>query len=310
MFERLGQLIKRLSVYLTDSPFEVLIELVLIWLVVYGAYRFLRGTRAARMFKGLGVLLIIIGLLILVLAREDAFPRIEFLYRGFLAFSVIAVVVIFQPELRRALVRLGETRFFRSVVGDADPMIEELVTAAAALSRSKIGAIVAIEREVPLGGIVDAGTRLNAEVSAELLQTIFWPGTALHDMGVVIHDERIRAAGVQFPLADAHDISQELGSRHRAAIGLSMECDALVVVVSEETGAISLAERGQLIRKLSPEALRSLLRKGLSRTAEPTIAIEPADDQAEGKKENEDDEESARVRHERSEREHAARQVG
>lgn len=308
MFERLGQLINRLSVYLTESPLEVLIELVVIWVVVYLGYRFLRGTRAARMFKGIGVLLIVVGLLILVLAREDAFPRIEFLYRGFLAFSVIAVVVIFQPELRRALVRLGEARLFRGVVGDADPMIEELVTAAAALSRSKIGAIVAIEREVPLGGIVDAGTRVNAEVSAELLQTIFWPGTALHDMGVVIRDERIRAAGVQFPLADAHDISQELGSRHRAAIGLSMECDALVVVVSEETGAISLAERGQLLRKLSPEALRSLLRKGLSQTAEPTITAEPEPD---GDQPNhEDDDESARIKHQRSEREHAAGQVG
>ncbi len=260
MIDRLTQLWTRLGGY---NPLAVLVELAIIWIVVWLIWRFLRGTRAARMFKGLGFLLIVTSLLIVVL-QEDALQRIQFLYQGFVGFAAFALVIIFQPELRRALVRLGEARLFRGGSGEISPMIDEIVKAVAYLSKNKIGAIMAIEREVPLGGITEAGTRVNAEVSAELIQTIFWPGSALHDMGLVIRDGKIAAAGVQFPLAEGEDISQELGSRHRAALGLSLEADSLIIVVSEETGAISIAERGQLIRKLSPEVLGSMLRKGLS----------------------------------------------
>jgi len=126
---------------------------------------------------------------------------------------------------------------------------------------------MAIARDVGLEGVVEAGTRLNADISAELLKTIFWPGSALHDMGLVIRGDKAIAAGVQFPLAEGADISQELGSRHRAALGLSQEADCLVVVVSEETGAVSLAERGQLLRKLSVDGLRAMLRRGLAQPA-------------------------------------------
>jgi len=262
--ERLIQLWTRLGGY---NPLEVLIEFALIWIVVWLVFRFLHGTRAARMFKGLGVLLILTSVLILVLARENAFQRIQFLYRGFLGFAALALVIVFQPELRRALVRLGETRWFRTAATQVEPVVDQIVRACAYLSKNKIGAIIAIERDVPLGGIIDAGTKVNAEVSAELIQTIFWPGSALHDMGMVVRNNRIAAAGVQFPLAEGDDISQELGSRHRAALGLSQEADCLIVVVSEETGAISLAERGQLIRKLSPDALKSMLRRGMAVSA-------------------------------------------
>ena len=131
------------------------------------------------------------------------------------------------------------------------------------LSKNKIGALVAIERQVGLKGIVEAGTKMDASVTKELLNTIFWPGSALHDLGVVIQGDRIVAAGVQFPLAEGERFSSSLGSRHRAAIGLSQEADSLVVVVSEETGTISLAERGQLVRNLSTDGLRSQLVRGL-----------------------------------------------
>ncbi|MFA7236835.1 MAG: diadenylate cyclase CdaA [Phycisphaeraceae bacterium] len=265
MLERIQQLLTRLR---GDNPVEGLVEFAIIWVAVYLIFRFLRGTRAARMFKGLGVVLIITSLL-LVLAPENAFPRIQFLYKGFLGFAAIAMVVIFQPELRRALVRLGEARLFRSTASTMEPVIDQIILAVTYLAKNRIGAIIAIERDVPLGGIIEVGTRLNAEVTAELLQTIFWPGSALHDMGVVIHDSKIAAAGVQFPLAEGEDIAQELGSRHRAALGLSQEADCMVIVVSEETGAISLAERGQLIRKLSPDALRSMLKRGLKQAATP-----------------------------------------
>jgi len=261
VLDRLTQLWIRLQ---AENWFEVALELVLIWIVVWLVYRFLRGSRAARMFKGLGLILLIVSLLILVLARENAFPRIQFLYKGFLGFAAIALVVIFQPELRRALVRLGEARLFRGAPTQLDPVINEIVEACGYLSKNKIGAIIAIERETPLGGIIESGTRIGAAVSAELIQTIFWPGSSLHDMGMVVKAGQIAAAGVQFPLAEGEDLDQELGSRHRAALGISHEADCLVIVVSEETGKISVAERGQLIRPLTPEALASILKKGMA----------------------------------------------
>ncbi len=274
MFDRIGQLWTRLGGY---SPWEVLLELTLIWIVVWLIFNFLRGTRAARMFKGLGVVMILTSLLILLLTRDNAFQRIAFLYRGFLGFVALALVVVFQPELRRALVRLGEARLFRVGPGEMEPIIDEIIKAVSYMSQKKIGAIIAIERDVPLGGIIEIGTQVNGEVTNELLQTIFYPGSALHDMGVVIRANKIAAAGVQFPLYEGDDISTELGSRHRAALGISQEADCLVLVVSEETGMISLAERGELIRKLSPEALRSMLLRGMS-TASKTPMVEQVDE--------------------------------
>ena len=125
--------------------------------------------------------------------------------------------------------------------------------------------LIAIEREVGLGGIAESGTRVNADLSADLLNTIFWPNSPLHDLGVVVSQGRIAYAGVQFPLAESGELERELGSRHRAAVGMSQESDALVVVVSEETGDISLAEGGKLFRKLTPEGLRGLLHDLLGR---------------------------------------------
>src|SRR5205814_6861280 len=122
-----------------------------------------------------------------------------------------------------------------------------------------IGALVAIERDVPLGGIAESGTRVAAELTASLLETIFWPNSPLHDLGVIVSQGKVTYAGVQFPLAESGELERELGSRHRAAVGMSQETDAVVLVVSEETGDVSIAERGQLIRKLTPDGLRGLL---------------------------------------------------
>lgn len=265
LFAPLSQLLQRVLGYLRTEPFEVLIELAVIWVVVYVVFRFLRGTRGARVIKGVAVLLIIGTLTIQVLGRENAFERLNFLYSNFLAFASLMLVIVFQPELRRALVQLGEARFFRQTGLRKARVVEELLAAVQYLSRNKIGALIAIEQQVGLGGIVEVGTRLDAEVSKELLNTIFWPGSALHDMGVVIRGDRIVAAGVQFPLAEGENIPQELGSRHRAAIGLSQEADALVIVVSEETGTISIAERGSLTRGLTADELRPILTRGLGR---------------------------------------------
>lgn len=262
-FEPLEQLLRRIQGYLATEPLEVFIELAVIWVVVYVILRFLRGTRGARVIKGMAVVLIIGTLTILILGRQNAFERLNFLYANFLAFASLMLVIVFQPELRRALVRLGEARFFRQSGLRKARVVEEVLGSVQYLARNKIGALIAIERQVGLQGIVELGTRLDAEVTKELLNTIFWPGSALHDMGLIIRGDRIAAAGVQFPLAEGEGIPQELGSRHRAALGLSQEADALVLVVSEETGTISIAERGELTRGLTPEELRPILIRGL-----------------------------------------------
>ncbi len=244
---------------------QVAIELFLIGAVVYWIIRFLRGTRGARMLKGVAFVLISLYLIVRLVGTQFGLNRIEFLYRQFLIFASLATVVVFQPELRRALMRLGETRLFRSWSSQVDDEIDALVEAATFLSRRKIGALVAIERDVGLGGIAESGTPVGAELTAPLLETIFWPNSPLHDLGVVISGGKVAYAGVQFPLAESGELERELGSRHRAAVGMSQESDAVVLVVSEETGDVSIAERGQLIRKLTPEGLRGLLSELLGR---------------------------------------------
>ncbi len=241
----------------------VLIELLLIGAGVYAVLRFLRGTRGAGLLKGLGVLIAATILLVDVLASRFGWQRIEFLYNKFVWALIITVLIIFQPELRRGLTRLGETRWLRRWTGDVEQVIDQLIESIRYLSARKIGAIVAIEREVGLGAMVESGVEIDARVSADLLNTIFWPGSALHDMGVIVRQGRLAAAGCQFPLAEGEKFPSELGSRHRAALGLSIETDAMVLIVSEETGTVSVAERGTLTRGLNAEKLRELLRTGL-----------------------------------------------
>ncbi len=253
---------------------QVLVELLLIGIVVYGVLRFLRGTRGLRLLKGIALVLVGLYLIIRLVAGQFGLERIDFLYGRFLQFASIAIIVVFQPELRRALMRLGETRLFRSFSNQVNEEIEQLVEAATFCAKRKIGALIAIEREVGLGGIAESGTRLNAELSAALLNTFFWPNSPLHDLGVIVSQGRITYAGVQFPLAESGELERELGSRHRAAVGMSQESDAVVLVVSEETGDVSIAERGVLMRKLTPDALRGMLHELLGGTG--TAAPAPA----------------------------------
>ena len=238
---------------------EVVVELLLIGLVVWWAVRFLRGTRGARLVKGVAVLLVGVYVVIRVLPKELGWKRIEFLYGKFLLFAFVAVVVAFQPELRRALMTIGQARLFRRVRSEVEAMVDELVASAAFLSRNKIGAVVAVERSIGLGALADTGTPMEASVTSRLLNTIFYPGTALHDMGVIIRGGRLAAAGCQFPLAESEEVDPSLGSRHRAALGLAQESDAVVLVVSEETGRVSLAYEGQLYIGLELDNLREML---------------------------------------------------
>jgi diadenylate cyclase len=256
LFQNFMQFYRALSAM---AWWKVLIELLLIGAVVFWVIRFLQGTRGARMLKGIALVLMVLYLLVTVVGRFFGLGELAFLYEKFLLFASFALAVVFQPELRRGLMRLGETRLFRGFTDEITQDIDQLVESAVFLSRRKIGGLVAIEREVGLGGIAENGTKVNADLSADLLNTIFWPNSPLHDLGVVVSQGRIAYAGVQFPLAESGELERELGSRHRAAVGMSQESDAVVLVVSEETGDISIAESGKLIRKLTPEALRGLL---------------------------------------------------
>lgn len=261
-FFNLGDFIRAIRSY---AWWQVAIEMLIIGAVVYWVVSFLQGTRGARLLKGIAVLLVALHLVVRLLAGSFGLQRLDFLYSRFLVAAGFAIIVVFQPELRRALMRLGETRLFRGFSSQVNEDIEALVESATFLSRRKIGAVIAIERDIGLGGIAESGTRLNAELTADLLNTIFWPNSPLHDLGVVVSSGRIMFAGVQFPMAESGDLEKELGARHRAAVGMSQESDAVVLVVSEETGDISIAERGQLIRKLTPETLRGLLSELLGR---------------------------------------------
>jgi diadenylate cyclase len=260
----------------TYAWWQVATELLLIGLVVFWVVRFLRGTRGARMLKGIAFVLVSLYLIVRLLSTQFGLNRIQFLYSRFLLAASFAIVVVFQPELRRALMRLGETRLFGNWNKDIDQDIEALVEAATFLSRRKIGAVVAIERDVGLGGIAENGTKLDAVLSADLLNTIFWPNSPLHDLGVIVSNGRVVYAGVQFPMAESGELERELGARHRAAVGMSQESDAIVLVVSEETGDVSIAERGQLIRKLTPDGLRGLLTELMGRRDLAGGAPEPA----------------------------------
>ncbi len=263
-------LLDRIAAY---SPLVVAAELILIWLVVYGVFKFVQGTRAAGALKGMLVVLIITAVVSRVLGVAEAFQRLSYLYERFVALVAVALVVIFQPELRRALVRLGETPFFRTTPSDIAYTVSEIAEAAAYLSRARFGGLVVIERSVGLAGLLEGGTVINAELSARLLQTIFFPGSALHDLAVIIKGRRIHAAGVQLPLAEASDMPDpRFGSRHRAAVGLTKECDALVVVVSEETGAMRIAERGRLSSPMDEDQLREELRVRLTRAQKAAAA--------------------------------------
>jgi len=275
--ERIEVLLTRLSTYAWP---EVLLELAIIWVVVFALVRFIQGTRAAGAVKGLLLLLAGATAAVRVLGGGESFERLAYLYDRVLALVAIGLVVIFQPELRRLLIRLGEARIFRTSPSEVAARVDEISTACAYLSKARFGAIIAIERTSGLRGLVEGGTTLDAELSVRLLQTIFVPGSALHDLAVVVRGQRIVAAGVQLPLADPEDMPDpSLGSRHRAAVGLTKESDALVVVVSEETGAMRIAENGRLSRSYTGDELSAELRVrlGAGREAPASSSADKAD---------------------------------
>ncbi len=242
----------------------VAIELFLIGLVIYWVVDFLEGTRGERLFRGV-IFILVAGFLILKLVvKQFPFERLQYLYNGFLIGVLIIAVAAFQPEIRRVLMRLGQPKFMAFFSQRLARTAEEIITAANELSAARIGAIIVIEQRTALGEFIETGVRVDARVSSELLKTIFYPGTALHDMAVVIRGDKIIAAKVQLPLAEPGSIDGvELGSRHRAAIGITTGSDATCLVVSEQTGVISIAEDGKLIRNVTEHELRKYLARAM-----------------------------------------------
>ena len=240
-----------------------IIDILIVAYIIYRIMKLLKDTSAERLIKGI---IILVG--IMLLASMLHLTMISWLLQQALNVGLFAIVVVFQPELRRLLEQIGKGNFSRLIVpADAPDEVESMITATvsacADMSRTKTGALIVLERNTNLSEIVRTGTPVNSAVNLEVLGTIFYEGTPLHDGAAIIEDGRIKAAGCVLPLSGNQSLSRDLGTRHRAAVGMSESADSVLVVVSEETGAISVAIGGMLKRHLSPDMLRKLLENEL-----------------------------------------------
>lgn len=250
------------SIFRADGPLEIVLEFGVIWLVVYGMFRFLRGTRGAGVIKGFFLVAVALALVIRVFGdATDGFTRLRFLFDRAFSLLAILLVVVFQPELRAAMGRLGRAQIFTARRAQASGLADEISEAAEFLSRNRFGALIVVERQIGVGDL-EGGTELDARVTATLLESIFWPNSPLHDLAVVIRNGRIWGAGVQLPLAEEGTVPSSLGARHRAAVGVTADNDCIAIVVSEENGGIRIAETGRLSEQIPHKALREeLLRR-------------------------------------------------
>ena len=238
------------------------LEIAILAVGIYLSYTFLRGTRGAAIITGFVAILLALTLTVRLLGLEV----LNALLNQFLPFLALAVIILFHPELRRLLAEVGNLPVFNSMQEQRENL-EVIVQSVDRLSPVRIGALIAIEQGIQLADLVEAGIPVDCEATPEMLETIFFPNNAIHDGGVIIRGDRILRAGSIFPLTRRPDLPKSLGTRHRAAIGLTEETDAVVVVVSEETGAISYAHRGVLTRNVTVEELRAFLTQVLVRKA-------------------------------------------
>lgn len=252
MTEWLAELLRRPTITWWD-----VLDIALVSVVIYELLKFIRGTRAVQMALGGGFL---IGLFFV--SRWLELETINWVLRTLGSTAIFAIIVLFQADIRRALAHFGRAPFFRYFASESsvDETVEELVVAAANLSTRKIGAIIVIERQIGLRNYIEGGIPLDATITYDLLASIFQPASPLHDGAVIIQGDRIAAAACFLPLSVNPLVSRDLGTRHRAALGLTEENDAVAIVVSEETGNLSLATGGKLERGLSPDVLRFRLR--------------------------------------------------
>ena len=232
-------------------------DILVMWALIYEVLKLIRGTRAVQMAVGAGVLL-----LLFYGTRYSHLQAVNWLVRSMVAYVAFAVIVLFQSDIRRALAHLGRAPFFRYLAKpeSAEESVEELIVAATMLSSQHVGAIIAIERQIGLRNYIESGIPLDAVLTYDLLVSIFQTDSPLHDGAVIIQEDRVAAAACFLPLTVNPKLSKELGSRHRAALGLTEENDSVAIVVSEETGAISVVADGQIERNLTGDTLRERLR--------------------------------------------------
>lgn len=252
MSEYLANLLRRPPVGWWD-----LLDIAIVAILIYEFLKLIQGTRAVQMAVGS---LVIIALF--YVSQLAPLQTLNWIIRNALVYVAFAAIVIFQSDIRRALAHLGQARFFRyfSRQESDDETVEELVVAASIMSQQRIGAIIAVEREIGLRNYIESGIPVDATLTYDLIVTIFRPGTPLHDGAVILQEGRVAAAACFLPLTVNPRLSRDLGTRHRAAIGLTEESDAVAVIVSEETGQISIALAGEIERPLTPDDLRGRLR--------------------------------------------------
>ena len=249
---------QRVVSYFTEiayNPFRFVTMVLDVCIVIFVLYKFVKSARHSRVWQLLKGIVFII--LITILSDVLQFKILNYILTSFMPYGVIALIVIFQPELRRILEQIGTSKFIRyfgigvekDVASKMKEDIYKIVIAAKELSNEKIGGLIVIERDIQINDIMDSGVRIDADVSPQLLVNLFVPKTPLHDGAVIISNNKIAAAACILPLADDKDMATGLGTRHRAALGISRETDAIAVVVSEETGKISIAKDGTLLPK-------------------------------------------------------------
>jgi diadenylate cyclase len=243
--------------FLRQLRWQDFVDIILMSIIFYRLLLIIKGTKAVQMLIGLGVLLFAS-----IVSRYVELYTVDWMIQSFWAQIVIAIIILFQPEIRRALAQMGEAHFLQTLTSAEElRSLEEIVRASVALSNRKIGALIVVERDTSLKDFVEIGTQLDAKVSKELLLSIFHPTSPIHDGAVVIKGNRVVAAGCFLPITLSSDISRALGTRHRAGVGLTEETDAVGIIISEETGSISLAMNGKLESPFDMTTLRSVLTK-------------------------------------------------
>lgn len=250
---------------LMQNPFKLLTLILDLAIVAYILYKFIIYAKKSRMWQLLkGILFILI---ITAISEALQLKILNFILTAFMPYGVIALIVIFAPELRRMLEQLGTNKLTRYFGIDKDletktkEDVYKIVIAATELAKTKTGGLIVIERDIKINDIMDSGVKIDSEVSPQLIVNLFTPNTPLHDGAVIVSNNKIAAAACILPLADDKDIAKEIGTRHRAGIGISKESDAIAIIVSEETGKISVAIDGNLIADVKEEALRNILIK-------------------------------------------------
>lgn len=253
--------------HVPDSPLNILlflVDLCLVILLIVKFFQLAKGTRVMQLLKG-----IIVLVAVTILSGLANLKLLNYILTSVMTYGVILIIIIFQPELRRALQQLGTnkiSKFFgmdKDYISKTKESIYKVVFAVKELAKNKTGALIVLERDIKLKDIIDTGVFIDAEISPQLLINIFKPSTPLHDGAVVISENKLKAAACMLPLSDDKNISKSLGTRHRSAIGMSKESDSIVVVVSEETGKISVAKDGTLIMDVKEEALKQILIKNM-----------------------------------------------